>query len=673
MRRTQLLLILILQLIVTSLAAQNYKFGKVSVEELEEISNPNDSTANATILFSKENIHYEYTRDRGFFKIKEIHKRIKIYNQNGLKWASKEIPMYNENNSTKDVLLSLKGVTYNLSSGKIMTSKLGKDGVFEEKTNKYWSKTKFTFSNVKAGSVVEYKYRISSPLSMLMDDAQLQELIPVKKLEYQARIPEFYNFKTYYNPQSLLKPEILTSSKKKNIHVTWTEQDWSLGGQRNKYEQNIEYKEKTYSVNEQNIPSLKKEVYVSNLNNYRSKLSFELASTKSFDMKFKSYSSDWSSITKVIYDNQFFGGQLDKVSYFKNDIDSFLSKGTNMNNKVSAIFDFIKTRVKWNGFNGVYSNEGVRKAYTNGEGNVADLNLMLIAILRYAGINANPILISTKSNGIPLFANRQGFNYVICGVEQKNKVLLLDATENFTSANILPKRALNWQGRIVREHGSSSWVSLFPNKNSISTTMISANLTDELVFKGKLRKQSTGYLAYNYRKNNSGLVTEDLIKRLSKNKGEIDISNLEIKNESQLAKPIIQSYNFLYEDGVDQIGSEVYINPLLFLQSTENIFNQKARKYDIDYNFPRTNKIIVNLKLGSGYKIKSIPKNIKLAMSDELGEYNYLVRVNGNDIQISQELKINSPIVPAVYYDGLRDTYKKMIEKNAEKIVLEKI
>ena len=59
----------------------------------------------------------------------------------------------------------------------------------------------------------------------------------------------------------------------------------------------------------------------------------------------------------------------------------------------------------------------MRKAYKDKTGNVAEINLMLTAMLRYAGINANPVLVSTRSNGIALFPNRTAFNYVIAAVE----------------------------------------------------------------------------------------------------------------------------------------------------------------------------------------------------------------------------------------------------------------
>jgi hypothetical protein len=84
-----------------------------------------------------------------------------------------------------------------------------------------------------------------------------------------------------------------------------------------------------------------------------------------------------------------------------------------------------------------------KKKYKDKTGNVAEINLMLTAMLRYASLNANPVLVSTRSNGISFFPNRSAFNYVIA-IEVADG-LILDATEQFSSPNILPLRVLNWK------------------------------------------------------------------------------------------------------------------------------------------------------------------------------------------------------------------------------------
>jgi hypothetical protein len=49
-----------------------------------------------------------------------------------------------------------------------------------------------------------------------------------------------------------------------------------------------------------------------------------------------------------------------------------------------------------------------------------------------------------------LFPNRTGFNYVIAAVETPSGMMLLDASDKFSTPNVLPFRALNWTGRLIR-------------------------------------------------------------------------------------------------------------------------------------------------------------------------------------------------------------------------------
>ena len=77
----------------------------------------------------------------------------------------------------------------------------------------------------------------------------------------------------------------------------------------------------------------------------------------------------------------------------------------------------MKSTVKWNEYNGYSCDEGVKEAYKDKAGNVAEINLMLTAMLCTVGLKANPVLVSTRANGISIFPNRTAYNYVIAAVE----------------------------------------------------------------------------------------------------------------------------------------------------------------------------------------------------------------------------------------------------------------
>jgi len=642
----KLLLILVLQFGITTLTAQNYKFGKVSIEELKEKSCVIDSTAEAEVLYYKERIKYTYVGSGRFYKLKKIHKRIKIHSKKGYDWASHSVYLWGKH--TKGGISDIKGATYNLKEGQIVTSKLKKDNIFKEEVNKNVQKVTLTMPDVKEGCIIEFKYMLHVGASGL-DDILLQDFIPIRKIDYQAKVPDYLKLKAYPNYHSLLKPKLIKST------------DRQVSGGRYSFKENV------FIIKEENVPALKEETHVSNLRKHMSKISFELYSVNSNNLL-----ANWDKIVKDVYENPNFGGQLKINKYFKEDLDKLSFPSGKVDDKLKIIFNYLKSKVKWNNILGYYSYNGVKKAYKNGEGNVADINLMLVAMLRYVGINANPILVSTKSNGVPLFPTREGFNYVICGVEKKEEVVMLDASQQFASINNLPEKALNWQGRIIRKHGSSTWVNLYHKKNSVETNMLSVDVNNDLEFEGRFRSRKSNYFAYNYRKKYAGVSKEILLEKLRENIG-VDITDFDVTDLENVYKPVGVEYRFKTDEGIEEIGGDLYLDPLIFLTVEENVFNQEQRNYPIDFEYPVTYKTIVNLKIPEGYKIKSYPKSEKIVMIEDIGEYSYMVKANVNSIQISQVLKVNIPVVPASYYKGLREMYKVMINKNSEKIILEKI
>ena len=79
--------------LIVAVNAQNYKFGKVSEEEVEATAHSENKDANAAILFQYQRTFYDYIPNTGFQLVTEYHKRIKIYTKDGFNWATESIPL----------------------------------------------------------------------------------------------------------------------------------------------------------------------------------------------------------------------------------------------------------------------------------------------------------------------------------------------------------------------------------------------------------------------------------------------------------------------------------------------------------------------------------------------------------------------------------------------------
>ncbi|MBL4745981.1 MAG: DUF3857 domain-containing protein [Flavobacteriaceae bacterium] len=650
--------------------AQNYKFGKVSKEELEEQFYPKDSSVNAAILFKNRRTYFDYTQSDGFFVITEVHERIKIYNKEGYDWATKEIRYYTSSSSGSEKVTVSTAKTFRLEDGKIKSYKLKKGGVFLEKENKYWSKKIFTMPNLTEGCVVEWKYKLISPYKGI-DKLNFQYSIPVKRIQCKIEIPEYYIFNLRYIGFEK------TSSKKyvKGGVITITNKDrsnrWMTGSVFSSSD--INYKINVMEVSKDFMPALKEELYVSNINNYRTSIKFELSSVRWPNRPIKNFSKSWDNVSKTILANSSFGGELKKKLYFKKDLELLKVASGNQKELVDKIFNFVKEKVKWNGYNGLYTDKGVKVAYKKGTGNIAEINLILTAMLRDAGITANPVLVSTRSHGVPVFPTIEGFNYVVVGVGEKGGIVLLDASEKYSTPDVLPFRTLNWKGRIIRDDKTSSWVPLIPLEHSKKEYMISAVLNDNEELSGFVRTKFSNRAALRYRKTKNALSEDELLEEIDEKYEDIDVLLAKVKFREDIYKPVVESLKFTSEDLLEEINGDVFIKPLLFLGETTNPFKMDERVYPIDYGSPWTTNYKVSIKIPGNYKVVSIPESVKLEMEEGIGSFLMQVKEQNGTIRIFVSLSMNTGMIHASKYKMLKDFYRDMLKKINEKIVLKKV
>ncbi len=666
--------LLFIILLTFNINAQEIKFGKVSKEELEEKTHPLDSTADATYLLKKRKTYFKFDTNKGFQVVTDYHERIKIYSKDGLNYATKKIRYYDPQTGDKEKVSNLKAYSFNLVNDKIKKNKVTSKNIFDEKLNKYRSQKKITYPNVKEKSVIDLKYTITSPYWNI-NTLNFQYGIPVKKIDYDVRIPEYFIFnlknKGYFN--------ITPKQTNKQGEINWatrtrTSTRGSRGGSTISSEVNNHKKKFNvvyYTFNSNNIPSInEKEPYIGNINNYRGGCEFELSGTRFPNSLHKNYATSWESVCKTIYKSLNFGNELDKSNYYKNDLKAILDIAKSDIEKTSLIFQFIKSKVKWNDYYGKYTEKGVKKAYKDGSGNVAEINLMLTSMLRSAGIKANPVLTSTKNNGTPIFPTREGFNYVISKVNLSNgKYILLDATEKYSTANITPFRTLNWFGREILEGGNSQQVKLIPSRHTKENNILQVKINELGEINGMLRTSLTGHSAMFYRKENNLKKEDDVISSLEE-KYSIEIENFKILNKEKISKPITQTLKFTSEDFIEEINGKLYFNPLFFLGTKENPFKSEERNFPVDYGMPWQDKFSVSITIPDNCTIESYPKNLAIGLAEGLGVFKYQINIQGNKIKLSSVLQINSNIIAPQNYVSLRSFYKQLVEKQTEKIIL---
>ncbi|AKQ46972.1 hypothetical protein TH63_17130 [Rufibacter radiotolerans] len=645
------------------------KFGKVTEEELKMKAYAKDTSAAAVILADYGRSYFTYASD---FKVNfERVIRIKILKKTGYDWANMVVPYYQKTGVGKEQVSNIKGVTYNLEDGKIMKVKMDDKAIFDEKESANWSNKKFTLPAVKEGSVLEISYAITSDFLFNLRDWTFQRSIPVVHSEYRASIPEYYQYKHIpqgYEPFAV--NEALPGTM--NFTVTWSSsvEPGLRGGRTAGGSEMVNAACVNHRWVMKDVPAITSEAYITTLNDYVSKVEFELEWIRYPNQIAKRIAGNWTSLTDDLMAEESFGLQLNRTGFFKNEVASMLAIKDSVD-RLNAVYEFVKKSVKWNGQSGKYVTSSLRKAFDAKTGNVADINLMLVAMLRDAGFEAHPVILSTRDNGrAPHTPVLSRFNYVVAYAKIGDKTILMDATDPLMPLGYLPKQCLNGQGWLVAKN-AGDWVAL--KSGDRTTELLSAELQilPTGVLTGKVSQSTSGLWAVSQRRNVQEAGEEKFLKGIAGSQNLLERKKPVLQNLKEYQKPFGLQYEVSSPEET-QNKDIIYLNPMLLKAQQENPFKLATRKYPVDFAQPTEEVYVCSFTIPDGYAVEEMPKSISLVLPENGGKFTYVLQNQGNKIQIMSKMSINKSVFYAEEYSFLKEFYTQMVAKHAEQIVLKK-
>lgn len=643
------------------------KFGDVPLDQVQMKVFAEDSSASAVVLADFGESAIEYSADRGFTIRFERIRRVKILTKDGYDWGNFTIPLYHDG-SDKEVLGSLKAITYNLENGKVVETKLKNDAIFKEERDENWTYMKLAMPNVKEGSVVEITYGVTSPFIFNFQDWDFQSTIPIVWSEYRTRIPEYFDYRKFMKGYLVVT---INESKPLNRAFSINYRESAGGAKTQAVQDRVEYIENYNRLVVQNAPAFKSEPYMTTYNDYVSGINFELSTFKLPHEPPQIFNDSWEKLNANFLKRESFGGAIRGSNFLKDQVELLTAGKTDAKEKIGAIYSFVRGNVEWDGLSRVYPNESFKNVLEKKKGSSAEINLLLVCMMQKAGLSANPVLISTRDHGfvrkeLPVASQ---FNYVIAAVEIDGKSLLLDATDRSLPGNILPERCLNGAGFMISPD-KAGWVTLVPVKSRSASTMELA-LSAEGTLAGKAQFSHDGYFAQRARTNYFRKGQEEYVKAVKSSYGwEVESSNFE--NLEKLSESMKEIYQVKLNEHVQAAEGTLYINPIFAYRLSSNPFQSETRAYPVDYGSPEDQIFILKMTIPEGWAAEELPASKVFVLPANSARYTYSVTQNGNIITVLSQLSINKPLFSFDEYKPLRDFYVQVVAKQAEQIVLKK-
>ena len=619
-------------------------FGKVERADLEMKECDFDKNAEAMVLFDQGQL--EYIMGKGIDL--ERHIRIKILNDKGKDKA--DIRLHYINFRNDEDIRDITAQVYNIDpSGNIVVTKVDKKQIFDKQINKREAEKVFTFPDVKPGSIIEYKYKHTN---IGMINWYFQRSIPVKYSEFTFDYPTTVDIS--FLPKCYMQYEQKTD-KSANRTIRF------------------------FSMS--NVPALRDEPYILNEDDYMQKIESKTIAYENSSGVRQSIIVNWPQVIRFLMEDEDFGIQIKKEIPRTADLDAQLKSIKDPYMRMKVIYQYVKKNMEWNGNPGIWALDGVKAAWKVKKGTTGEINLILINLLKDAGLNAKPILVSTHDNGLVNTADAgtawspgfYQFNKVLAWVAIGNNIYVLDGTDKETPANLIPLDVVATEGLVIEklETFEWGWKSMWKDNLQYKNMVL---LKAEINPDGKLTGEAS-ISSYDYARI-SKISTARKGKKefteqfFSSNNPGITIDSVTLENIDTDSLPLLQIVHF--KEQLNASGGYQYFSVNLFTGLEKNPFVADERISDVFFGILQSHTLIGSIFIPDGYEFDELPKNIKMIMPDTSIIVTRGAQVIDNMLSFRINLDFKKPYYSAEEYAGFKEFYKKLFDLLNEQFVIKK-
>ena len=167
---------------------------------------------------------------------------------------------------------------------------------------------------------------------------------------------------------------------------------------------------------------------------------------------------------------------------------------TSPEEKLAAIYHWVATSIVWSGKNRLYADKEVNDVLESKTGSNAEISFLLLSMLKSAGIQADPVILSTRDNGKiqDTYPIESQFNYVLAQATIGSQNFLIDATDPVRPMSLLPPKVLNVKGLVVNSD-SIKWVQLSTQKRELKSSISSIKVHEDGSISGTLEDSYAEY------------------------------------------------------------------------------------------------------------------------------------------------------------------------------------
>jgi hypothetical protein len=321
--------------------------------------------------------------------------------------------------------------------------------------------------------------------------------------------------------------------------------------------------------------------------------------------------------------------------------------------------------------------KNVDDVWKSGSGNGAEITWLYLALVRAAGLEAYPVLVSRRNEYFftPQMMDPHRLNDNVVLVKLNGKDTFYDPGTAYTPFGILPWPETAVQGLRLDKDGGT-WVTTTVPDSSVSNIVRKADLrmTDQGGLEGKVTVTFSGLEALSMRLElrNEDETTrtkyiEDVVREFIPVGIDVDLKNK--PDWSSSSPTLVGEFEIKVQGWASAAGHRALIPVGLFGAPEKHVFEHSARVHPIYFNFPTGRIDDVTIELPLDWKVNSVPPGHK----DEgrVCSYNTTAENHLGTLHLTRNLNINALVLDAKYYGALRKFFQTVKTSDEQQIVVQ--
>lgn len=651
-------------------AQDNFDMGIISPSDMNlEYYQQKYPDASAVIISYITDYGYTNRHRSDLLFSTTVKKRMIILRESGLQYGDVSIPFFNMQGSGESIV-SFQANIYNLQGNRIQRHRVRKHQGFVNSVGNHWHHMVFALPGVKVGSVIEYTYEKVSDFRLEPRHWTFQKEIPVVFAMLNLKQPSFLQHQigtTGLMEPNITRIEIVPS--RYVIHLPLQMRDGTYTRYSHRFSDNS--MKRTYVMRD--IPAIRTEPFADQSVNYVGGLLylFSEENPSKWDWSEEDTLATWARINKKILRYPAFS------AYYKLALEAVTpwladTAGVAPGNHINWAFEQVHSRVSWNGRTTIQPGAPPEDVLELGYGNIAEVNLLLMALLRKMGFNTFPVLLSTLDNGRVRkeMPGTQQWNYLIVRVTDRSLPggeILLDASAMVPMPGFIPERAINGKGLQVDE-ALTQWVCLEQNFTMKEKRHFHIQLHPNGDLSGTMELFIEDFGKFTWA-NLLSLYGEEVYWQFMETDTGLQFTNRSINTNTNTSEPLHVKADLFIPAYAQLTAHEVILPSLLIKTLEENPFKALERQSPVVFNYLTDSQVSMHLTYPDNYNLTYIPDHV--SDSWQGFSYNYRWNHSENRVEVYTHTQRDFRRIEVDQYADFREFALRRLFNNTDSIVFE--